>query len=88
MALVRMIETASHTAHIHMVEGTGFLVRPNPADDVVAGEGWSLQASDWDSMMDHLSAIGWEPAEDEEGELVNLPPIGEREVVLLVESIH
>ena len=62
------IQFASHTAYIDPMTGTGLLVRPHPADDQWLDGMVSLQAADWDSAMDHLRELGWEPLEDEDGD--------------------
>jgi len=62
------IQFASHTAYIDPMTGEGLLVRPKPADDQWLDGMVSLHAADWDSAMDHLRGLGWEPLEDEDGD--------------------
>jgi len=57
---------AAHTAYLDLMTGTGLLVRPDPADDQWLDGMVSLHAADWDSAMDRLRGLGWEPLESEE----------------------
>jgi hypothetical protein len=57
---------ACHTAYLEPFTGQGELVLPLPADDMHM-TGPSLHASDWDAVIDDLTANGWQPSENEWG---------------------
>ena len=64
---------AGHVAHLDPLTGEGLLVRPLPADDMpdpLAGP--SLHEVEWGAVMRHLDGLGWEPSEDEGGDLCHL----------------
>ncbi|SCG69694.1 hypothetical protein GA0070609_4437 [Micromonospora echinaurantiaca] len=70
-----MIETltyASHTAHLDPMTGEGLLVLPRVADDIDLGGMVSLHAADWDHVIGDLSRRGWQPSEDDDGDLVHI----------------
>lgn len=71
-----MIETvtyASHTAHLDPMTGEGLLVLPRVADDIEPVAGMvSLHAADWDHVIGDLSRRGWQPSEDDGGDLVHV----------------
>ena len=58
------VRYACHTAYLDPFTGEGLLVLPLPADDMHM-TGPSLQASDWEAVMDDLTANGWQPSESE-----------------------
>ena len=64
---MKTITFAAHVAYLDPMTGGGVLVRPKPADDLSLGMP-SLHAADWDRAIDHLRGLGWEPAEDEDGD--------------------
>lgn len=53
--------------------GEGLLVRPLPSDDLAPfdGSGRSLHDAEWCAVVRHLDGIGWEPSEDEHGDLAH-----------------
>ncbi|GIG92370.1 hypothetical protein [Plantactinospora endophytica] len=71
-----MIETvayASHTAHIDPMTGEGLLVLPRVADDIdPLGGVVTLHAADWDHAIGDLGQRGWQPSEDDGGDLVHV----------------
>jgi hypothetical protein len=64
---MQTITFASHVAYLDPMTGGGLLVRPKPADDLSLSM-VSLHAADWDAAIAHLRGLGWEPAEDEDGD--------------------
>jgi hypothetical protein len=63
---MRTLTFAAHTAYIDPMTGEGLLVRPRPELDL--GFGFpSLHAADWGAAIAHLSWLGWEPMEDDDG---------------------
>jgi hypothetical protein len=67
---VRTFTYASHAAYLDPLHGTGLLVRPLPREDVADPlGGQSLHHADWDAVVRHLDGLGWEPSEDEHGDL-------------------
>jgi|SRR5664280_377740 len=63
------VRYACHTAYLDPFTGEGVLVLPLPADDMHV-TGPSLHASDWDAVIDDLTANGWQPSESETGEWI------------------
>jgi hypothetical protein len=63
------VRYACHTAYLDPFTGQGELVLPLPADDMHM-TGPSLHASDWEAVIDDLTANGWQPSESETGEWV------------------
>jgi hypothetical protein len=59
------VRYACHTAYLDPFTGQGELVLPLPADDLHM-TGPSLHASDWEAVIDDLTANGWQPSENEE----------------------
>ena len=65
---IQTVRYACHTAYLEPFTGEGVLVLPRPADDMhMTG---SLHESDWEAVMDDLTANGWQPSESETGEWV------------------
>ncbi|MEV4492723.1 hypothetical protein AB0K04_21720 [Micromonospora coxensis] len=71
-----MIETvsyASHTAHLDPMTGEGLLILPRVADDIDPLGGMvTLHAADWDAAVRDLDQRGWQPSEDDSGDLVHV----------------
>lgn len=68
---MRSLDFAAHTAYLDEATGSGLLVRPLPCEDVADPlEVGTLHAADWTAAVRHLLAMGWEPSEDECGDLV------------------
>jgi hypothetical protein len=63
------VRYACHTAYLDPFTGQGELTLPLPADDMHM-TGPSLHASDWEAVIDDLTANGWQPSESETGEWV------------------
>ena len=63
------VRYACHTAYLEPFTGEGLLVLPLPAEDMHM-TGPSLHASDWEAVIDNLTANGWQPSESETGEWV------------------
>ena len=59
------VRYACHTAYLEPFTGEGLLVLPLPSDDMHLS-GPSLHASDWEAVIDDLTANGWQPSESEE----------------------
>jgi hypothetical protein len=59
------VRYACHTAYLDPFTGQGELVLPLPADDLRM-TGPSLHASDWEAVIDDLTANGWQPSESSE----------------------
>jgi len=57
------VQFAAHVTYLDPMTGQGLLVRPDPADDQWLDGMVSLQAADWDSAMDRLRGLGFEPLE-------------------------
>ncbi|MGC5381239.1 hypothetical protein ACPXB1_22465 [Micromonospora sp. DT68] len=71
-----MIETityADHVAHLDPMTGEGLLILPRVADDIdpLAGP-VTLQAAGWDHAIRDLGQRGWQPTEDDDGDLVHV----------------
>ena len=62
------IETACHRADLDPLTGCGYLTRPLPEDDLMG-----LHGADWNAMIRLLAGHGWEPTEDEHGDVC---PVG------------
>jgi hypothetical protein len=78
-AVPRSLSTARHVAHLHDVAGEGLLVLPLRSDDAAEG-------SDGDRVtaMRELRRLGWEPSEDEHGDLYRIGRTTDgRDVVVL-----
>jgi hypothetical protein len=58
------VSYACHTAYLDPFTGQGELTLPLPADDMHM-TGPSLHASDWEAVIDDLTANGWQPSETE-----------------------
>ena len=63
------VRYACHTAYLDPFTGQGELTLPLPADDMHT-TGPSLHASDWEAVIDDLTANGWQPSESETGEWI------------------
>jgi hypothetical protein len=80
---MQTVAYAAHVAHLDVLTGEGLLVLPLVADDVrdPLGHG-SLHASDWDAVIQHLDAMGWEPTEAEDGGLCYVGRTGDGRAVI------
>lgn len=85
---MHVLHFASHTAHVDDLAGCGLLRLPAPGEDLrgpLLGE--SLHGADWADVVRFLAASGWEPSEDEHGDLVHEGYTTDgREVVALCRS--
>lgn len=61
------VELGSYVAHLDPLTGSGLLVISHRNDVWLGTE--SLDAVEWDSAVTALLALGWEPSEDEHGDL-------------------
>ncbi|MFI2647590.1 hypothetical protein [Micromonospora fulviviridis] len=67
------IDFGCHTAYLDPMTGEGLLVLPRFADDLDPLAGMvSLHAADWDHAIGDLGRRGWEPSEDDGGDLVHV----------------
>jgi hypothetical protein len=64
---IQTVRYACHTAYLEPFTGEGLLVLPLPADDMRVTGPPSLHASDWEAVIDDLTANGWQPSENEWG---------------------
>jgi hypothetical protein len=71
--VIETVAYASHTAHIDPMTGEGLLILPRVADDIdpLAGP-VTLHAADWDHAIGDLDRRGWQPSEDDGGDLVHV----------------
>ncbi|GAB3986126.1 hypothetical protein V1634_29155 [Plantactinospora veratri] len=71
--MIATITYADHVAHLDPVTGEGLLILPRVADDIdpLAGP-TTLHAAGWDHAMRDLDRRGWEPSEDDSGDLVHV----------------
>ena len=70
---VQTVAFASHVAYLDPLTGEGLLVLPPAADDL--GDplgGCSLHEVEWGAVVRHLDALGWEPAEGDDGGLCHV----------------
>ena len=69
MPEVVKVETACHAAYLDLLTGSGLLVLPKSRDDLFLGSPHTLHAADWHAMIEHLDDMGWEPSQDEFGDM-------------------
>ena len=69
--VIETVSYASHIAHLEPMTGEGLLILPRAIDDVEPLIGMvSLHAAEWDRVIRDLDRRGWEPSEDDSGDLV------------------
>jgi hypothetical protein len=71
---VTIVEFATHTAYLDPRTGTGYLVTPDPEQDIPAPDdpfvgGLSLHTADWRRAIRHLEEDGWQLLYDDEGKV-------------------
>ncbi|NJC10617.1 hypothetical protein F4558_000443 [Micromonospora profundi] len=71
--MITTIRYADHTAHLDPMTGEGLLILPRVADDIdpLAGP-VTLQAAGWDHAVRDLDRRGWEPTEDDDGDVMHV----------------
>jgi hypothetical protein len=71
--VIETVTYASHTAHLDPMTGEGLLILPRVADDIdPVADMVSLHVADWDHAIGDLDRRGWQPSEDDSGDLVHV----------------